>query len=479
MKKIIISFLSLIFFFTPLVSLADGMVLPPDDYYIYESDQRAVILYEKESKTETMVISIKFQGDAKDFAWVVPVPNKPEISKGSDELFISLADLTNGNYYTYSESADIMQGVGGERKEVEIIEQKRVDYYNITTLTSTDSRALAKWLNKNGYQFPSSGQYVFNSYINNNWYFVAIKIDTSALGNENIERSLRQGQATPLKLKFKAENLVYPLKISSVIGGPQSANFNQNLNSNANEIYADFYRPSRVNIELYILADHKKYLPHFTTSYANWVKRKDIEKWAVDEQGNPLLTPEKNKYFLTKLRRSMAYSEMNEDLFPRDADNNKKVGVSSGIIKNLKTIGLFILAFSIYSVIILNLGIFSPFGLLFIILAVILFTKKNKVLRIFAWLGQFLVSLFYLLISVFFFFYAYTESSNLISALPQSIIREGDINSSSLFYSNWFWSLSLILPVLFILALFVFIMVWQLRFQRKKENKENNLLENK
>lgn len=488
MKKIIV-ILGLILFLAPKFALADGMIMPRPDYYIYESDQRAVILYEDSTQIETMVLSIKFQGNADDFAWIIPLPGEPSITKGSDELFTALSELTASQYYDYRYS-DVGLGLGATEKAgqpVTVIQTQKVDYYDITTLTSTDSQALVKWLNLNGYQYPSSGQYVFNSYIQNNWYFVAIKIDTSAL-TSSAGSDLKEGHATPIKFTFQAKNLVYPLKISSVVGDTayrRITNTNANTNtpvyieeeteeslpSSESVIYP--YYPSSVDVELYILADHKKTLPSFTTAYANWVKKDTIEKWAVDDQGDPLLSPQENKYFLTKLTRYMTYEQMSEDLFPRDAADNKKVTGSSTVDwYSFENLILFILAFSLYSVFVFVLGIFSPFGLAFIIFTLIQFRAKSRAWRIIAWIVQIKVTLIYLLVAGLIFL-AYLADPYNLADMPRTIIS-GSSSISSLFSStSALWFLTLFIPFLILLAGLIMTMIWQVRYQKKKSSVNN------
>jgi len=57
-----------------------------------EKSQKALIYYH--DQTENMVVSTSFQGNSKDFAWVIPTPSKPEIFKSSAGLFTTLEKIT-------------------------------------------------------------------------------------------------------------------------------------------------------------------------------------------------------------------------------------------------------------------------------------------------------------------------------------------------------------------------------------------------
>ncbi|MCK5124127.1 MAG: DUF2330 domain-containing protein, partial [Dehalococcoidia bacterium] len=77
--------------------LADGGFFPDSMYRdLHEVAQKAVILYGNSTGnyTEHLILSVSFEGDAEDFAWVIPVPNLPEIAVTDAELFWELSDFT-------------------------------------------------------------------------------------------------------------------------------------------------------------------------------------------------------------------------------------------------------------------------------------------------------------------------------------------------------------------------------------------------
>jgi len=221
-RKTLFLLITAIFSAWPFLSMADGMMMPPQDYWIQETGQKGVILFE--DGIETLVVSTSFQGDAEDFAWVIPVPNQPEITKASDELFDSLQSATRTNIYfdrkyygMMEQSADVATGT------VTVVETKNVDYYEATVLTATDADDLATWFEENEYNYPESADYILESYIDNGWYFVAMKINPDSLEFTDVENELRAGHATPVMLKFAADYPVYPMKISSIVSNTSSS----------------------------------------------------------------------------------------------------------------------------------------------------------------------------------------------------------------------------------------------------------------
>ena len=272
MRKIlifsIILFLGISLF--PIKSNADGGLFPPFPYRIQENEQKAVIFYE--NGRETLIISITFKGDAKDFGWVIPVPQKPEVTKGSDEIFTSLQEITQ--YRVRYRVAEMIPMVGlGEAPElVTVIETKKIDYYEITVLSATDAQALAKWLSEHGYQYPEESAYVLNDYINNQWYFVAVKISPEAEGAEEVVEGLKEGHATPLKLEFNSEAIIYPLRISAIEFGQNIIKLSDNLILNQEKIN------HLKNIGYGDLADKEKGTEIFKQIVQDLVDKKDYSE---------------------------------------------------------------------------------------------------------------------------------------------------------------------------------------------------------
>ena len=215
-KKLLYTLTILSLILTPLAARADGMVFirPEPNIYLQETRQEAAIYFENE--LETLILSTTFRGNATDFGWVIPTPTIPEVEKASAEVFTKLQEITGVSYSRDIEMPMMLGSSSDKIQSVTVLETKKIDYYNIDILEATDAQALAKWLKENNYNFPEKEAYILNDYIQNNWYFVAVKIDTTAQGSERVNLDLEDGSATPLKIVFRTKNLVFPLKISSI-----------------------------------------------------------------------------------------------------------------------------------------------------------------------------------------------------------------------------------------------------------------------
>jgi len=221
MKKItskiigLVVIISLSLYCAPAV-FADGGLIAPPYRTVYETDQKAVVFYD--GGYETLILSIAFSGNTRDFAWIVPTPTKPETGKSVDSLFVRLNEITQPQDVYYPQSGvGLYNALEGSPKGVTVVETKKIDYYDISVLEATDADALYNWLNDNGYQFPQAGKYITDDYIKKGWYFTAIKISQDDLSGL-AQNQLQSGHATPLQLKFKTDRIVYPLKISSLSG---------------------------------------------------------------------------------------------------------------------------------------------------------------------------------------------------------------------------------------------------------------------
>ncbi|MBU1036288.1 DUF2330 domain-containing protein, partial [bacterium] len=90
MKKIFHLILILImttFCLTP-ISLADGGLFTQLYRDIYEPNQLAMIIFD--DMVEKIIFQIDYEGDAEDFAWVIPVPGYPKLFSVEDDIFYEL-----------------------------------------------------------------------------------------------------------------------------------------------------------------------------------------------------------------------------------------------------------------------------------------------------------------------------------------------------------------------------------------------------
>ena len=316
MKKIF--YLILIFimvtFYLPSISLADGCLFTQLYRDIYEPNQLAMIVFD--DMVEKIIFQIDYAGDAEDFAWVIPVPGYPKLFSVEDEIFYELYQLTK---ITPPSNFGCGWGAGypvpGEEDGgVHIWEENQVGIYQTTTLSATDPNSLVGWLNDNGYAFPTEGQEILDYYVQKNWFFVAMKIQAKEIVNNSEYYS---GAIQPLGIMFFSDEIVYPLKISSL-----------SVPSGGTEVL------------VYTFSDERVTFPGAIEEYnaiitPNQLKGYSILSGLIDEN-----------FILTKLRKTFTSEEMGDDLVlvpvPKYIALGSIIDLNSPVEQFILVIGIFI-----------------------------------------------------------------------------------------------------------------------------------------
>jgi hypothetical protein len=299
-KKLIATPLVAILFLLAITAtpvLADGVFFPDSVYRdLYESAQKAVILYG--NSTEHLILSVSFEGNAEAFAWVIPVPNKPEIAVTDPELFWELSDFTATEFPGGGGGFGCFGGAGAPEDQggVDVIEEQVVGPYATAILSATNATALADWLNANGYIFPEDGAEIVSEYIEKEWYFVATKINTV---EEDTGYALAEGAIEPIVLSFASDEIVYPLRITSLSAATSP------------------------EVLLYVFADHVMVPEQYPLyiGYGNWEENAFTlefgENVAVEDLSKYEILPELvsaylpgDEFYLTKLRGTVTADQM-------------------------------------------------------------------------------------------------------------------------------------------------------------------------
>ncbi len=234
-------------FLAPSNASADGMFVVPKFAWdkhkdINEPAQKAIMVYD--AGREDLVLQVKYEGPVDEFGWLIPVPNLPTVQKGSMKCFYELSQFTQRHFETawrHRRGAyeTLSAGMDSAKSEplVKVIEIKTVGAYEIAVLSTKDASALENWLNANQFYFPINKADVLDSYVKQQWYFVAVKINLgksdgfqlvteSPKGKEapkssySTELKLANGELNPLQISFASDRCVFPLKISSINGRP-------------------------------------------------------------------------------------------------------------------------------------------------------------------------------------------------------------------------------------------------------------------
>lgn len=138
---------------------------------------------------------IRYQGDPREFAWVLPVRPGARIELSRDEWFAALENVTktvilppnNGNIRSAcslggcaaSSASDSSGGGGGNAQtpeSVDVLAQQVVGPYESVTLRATDPDALSIWLIAHGFAIPPSIEPVIAQYQKESFDFIALRL---------------------------------------------------------------------------------------------------------------------------------------------------------------------------------------------------------------------------------------------------------------------------------------------------------------
>ena len=297
----------------PVDSYAPCVMFTPPDQELNGTGQRAFIAYNPQTQQVNLVPSINFRGEATDFAIVIPTPAIPKLDTVDRRIFRELNDLTmpvtrwrggggssGCNVFTTEESdgAAVFDSAV-EEEGVTVISEETVGAFDTVILTADDPMALTDWLDEHGYHHSIDDNAILQGYIDQQWIFTAMRLNVAQFeGDERRPARFFNATIDPILMTYRAEKLVYPLRLTSI---------------SARE---------GADVTVYILTPNKMHFPSARVEYANWIT--DSERDAIRPRYPTLGSFIGESRFLTRLRRSFARTEMDTDFeLVRHQDNQE------------------------------------------------------------------------------------------------------------------------------------------------------------
>ena len=294
-----------LFLIHPPTAFADGGFVFPKGSFMYEPIQQALIDYDSDTKTEQLSIQPGFYGDATSFAWIVPVPNLPEVTLAEKRLFRDLDGLTRPVYRSRDGDWDCLGNRGVYSPDAadggyEIISSQLVGYYQTLVLAATEAPALLEFLTELGFLHEDNLETttaIINDYVERSWYFVAMQVDSTALAELNPygHYGHYSGGLDPIRLTFDSDEIIYPMKISAMSAADEST------------------------VHLYVKTDHRMTFTGASTYYANRFSSGELNDLSPYTSLRTILQPGD---FLTKLQRGYLPEQMTEDIILRRASSD-------------------------------------------------------------------------------------------------------------------------------------------------------------
>ncbi|HZN95985.1 MAG TPA: DUF2330 domain-containing protein [Myxococcales bacterium] len=193
------------------------------DRDVTQPSQRALITWDPEQKSEAFTVQPAFKGNADDFGMVIPTPARPTLKEAPREIFKDLA------LYTILEPrpcrrprkklAATSEGGGGGSESVRrpstvrILEAGVVGTLDYKIVTAERADDLYDWLKEHKYSYAGDEE-TLGFYVKKKWFFTVMKIDPKQM--KRAADGTYQGDVSPTRFQFRSEELIYPLRITSL-----------------------------------------------------------------------------------------------------------------------------------------------------------------------------------------------------------------------------------------------------------------------
>ncbi|MBL7647034.1 MAG: DUF2330 domain-containing protein [Candidatus Hydrogenedentes bacterium] len=214
-----------IFVLSPVAWADGGFLSKAEKAAMAEPVQKAVLLFR--DGVEDLILQVKYEGEGDEFAWLVPLPARPEVTVAEEGLFEEIeayvAERSKWKVY-YDPPRYLSRGmlgggrIGAAEEAVTVHEFKRVGVYEIAVLEADSAEDLLRWCKDHGYHVNTKAREVLKSYVDKGWIFTAMRIHPEASGRK-ADRGLSRGTIQPVHFTFPTHEAVYPLRISSINEG--------------------------------------------------------------------------------------------------------------------------------------------------------------------------------------------------------------------------------------------------------------------
>lgn len=177
-------------------------------------------------------VQISFEGDAKDFAWVLPVPAEPELTITVDDVFVQLRAATRPAWnltqtvegecrseddfgvILASSDTDEAGGFSPPKADggngVTVVGGGPVGPYETEILLATTSEGLLAYLQAGDYILPDDLAPKLAPYVATGSYFVALRL----------QKDKTSGDLRPLALSYDGTEAQIPLQLTAIAATP-------------------------------------------------------------------------------------------------------------------------------------------------------------------------------------------------------------------------------------------------------------------
>ncbi|MFO7563025.1 MAG: DUF2330 domain-containing protein [Enhygromyxa sp.] len=181
-------------------------------------DQRGEdILFVQDGPEFEVHVRIQYEGEAERFAWVVPLQAVPEISVGSELLFVRLAEATAPRWNTNrtEECPDPSPPGGGfvpandaagASEDPEVVLEATVGAFEVVVLQGGTAAEVIDFLDQNGYAQDPQAEPILQEYLDEGFLFAAVKLSADASVDA----------IHPLVFRFPGDEPCVPIRLTRI-----------------------------------------------------------------------------------------------------------------------------------------------------------------------------------------------------------------------------------------------------------------------
>jgi hypothetical protein len=270
-----------------------GFYVAKGDTKIFNRASQVVIVRDQDRTVMTMAND--FQGSARDFAVVIPVPTaieRGQIHVAEKALIDHLDAYSSPRLVEYfdpdpcavleppppmrnavSEAITVSGAKSRDRAQslgVTIEAKYTVGEYDILILSAKQSSGLETWLTENGYTLPKGAASVLGSYIRQNMHFFVAKV--------NLGEQARLGfnYLRPLQVAYESPKFMLPIRLGTVNANGAQELFVYAITTRGRvetTNYKTVKLPSDVDVPLFV---RKDFAPFYKALFTEQVKREEM-----------------------------------------------------------------------------------------------------------------------------------------------------------------------------------------------------------
>jgi hypothetical protein len=194
---------------------------PPPGGAVHITEESAIIVWDERGKREHFIRRASFRATSKDFGFLVPTPEEPDLAEVADELFDRLdratwPEFVDEDSFDGVEPTSLFLGPTSCVREVprvetamaaapvRVLSEHRVAGYDALVLEAEDPRALADWLKAHGYAVRPELTAWLAPYVARRWKITAFRIASSE-GAPSVSTAA-------VRMSFSTERPFYPYR---------------------------------------------------------------------------------------------------------------------------------------------------------------------------------------------------------------------------------------------------------------------------